>query len=159
MSGLFPTNGMHIYIGGVVADQDDDFVANDFSGQSWLEIGGLTNMGEFGDQSELISANIIPINRTKKAKGSRNAGSQALVFAADYGDAGQVALRAAEKTDDNYAIRVVFNDAPAGGTPSERIYIALVMGARYAFNEANNFNALNVALEINSNIVEVQASA
>jgi len=152
---IFPTNGAKMFIGGAVDDRDTDFVEADFAAESWLEINGMTNMGEFGDTSEVITANIINLNRTKKAKGTRNAGNMAAVAAFNASDPGQLALRAAEKTSLNYAFRVVFNDAPPGGHPSERMFVALVMGARTTFNEANNVVNLTGGLEINSNIVEI----
>lgn len=156
---IYPTNGSKLYIGNAVADTDDDLVDADFNAQSWVEVGGITNLGEVGDQSELIQANLISLNRTKKAKGTANAGSMAIVAAADWANTGQLALRAAAKTDDNYAFRLVFNDSPPGGVNSERKFIGLVMGSRYQFNEANNITNLMGAIEVNSNIVELDAHA
>lgn len=154
---VFATAGARLYIGGVVADQDVDFDTSDFSGLSWIEVGGLTNLGEVGDSSDLITANIIALGRTKKAKGTNNAGTMSVVAAADYANQGQIELRAAQKTKSNYGFRLVFNDAPSGGSPSYRLFIALVMTARYQFNEANSVMNLMASLEVNSNLVEVDA--
>lgn len=157
MAGLFATSGSKLYIGNAVNDKDTDWVLGDFAGQSWVEIGGLTNLGEVGDQSELITANLISIGRTKKIKGTRNAGSMAIVAALDAQDEGQLAFRDAEKTKDNYAFRMIFNDAPVAGVPSQRYFVGLVMGARNQFNEANNVMNLMGTIEVNSNLVEIEA--
>jgi hypothetical protein len=155
---IFATAGSALYIGAAIDDKDTDFILSDFAAQSWVNIGGLTNLGELGDTAELITANLIALARTKKAKGTRNAGSMAIVAAHDAQDEGQVLFRAAELVENNFAFKLVFNDAPVGGTPSERYFIALVMGARNQFNEANNVMNLLGALEINSNIVMVEAT-
>jgi hypothetical protein len=159
MSHLFATAGSKLYIGQAKAFNGTDFIASDFNGQSWTEIGGTTNLGAAGDTSELISSNQVGAARTRKLKGTRNAGSMAVVADLDYADAGQVALIAAEKTRHAYAFKIVLNDAPVGGTPSERYFVALVMSASEQWNEANSVTALNATLEIDSNIVRVSAAA
>ena len=66
---------------------------------------------------------------------------------------------AAEKTDNNYAIKIEFDDAPTGGTPSERYFIAIIGGASEQLDTANNVMKLNLSLWINSNVVRVNAAA
>ncbi|MCB1511525.1 MAG: hypothetical protein KDJ36_11550 [Hyphomicrobiaceae bacterium] len=158
MSHLFATNGAKVYIGDAMAFDGTDFVAGDFSSVTWVEIGGVTNLGQAGDTSELITSNHIGAGRTRKLKGTRNAGSQEIVADLDYADTGQIALLAAEKTDDTYAIKVELNDAPSGGTPSIRYYVALIMSATEVWNEANSVMQISANLEIDSNIVKVAAA-
>lgn len=158
MSHLFATAGSKLEIGQALAFSGTDFTASDFAGQSWTEISGTTNLGSAGDTSELITSNHIGNARTRKAKGTRNAGSMEVIADLDYSDAGQIALIAAEKTKAAYAFRLVLNDAPVGGTPSERLFVALVMSAGEQYDEANSVMKLNATLEIDSNIVRVAAS-
>jgi len=160
MSHLFATAGTKLDIGAAKAFDGTDFVAADFTTGSpvWAEVGGTTNLGSAGDTSELITSGQIGISRVRKAKGLRNAGSMQVVVDLDYADPGQIAILAAEKSQDTYAFRVTFNDAPAGGTPSYRYFVALVMSAAEQFDEANNAMKLNVTLEIDSNIVRVAAA-
>uniref|UniRef100_UPI003BAB2781 hypothetical protein n=1 Tax=Stappia sp. TaxID=1870903 RepID=UPI003BAB2781 len=159
MSNLFSTAGMQIHIGDApMAFNGTDFVASDFDSVTWTEIGGHTNLGASGDTSELITSNHIARARTRKAKGPRNAGSQIIVMDLDYADAGQVALIAGEKTPYTYPIRLTLNDAPPGGTPSQRLYVALIMTQSEQWDEATSLNKLNVTLEIDSNIVRVAAA-
>lgn len=81
-----------------------------------------------------------------------------VVCGIDYADAGQIALLAAEKSRENFAFRLVLNDAPTGGTPSERMFIAAVGSAVEAFDTANNVMKLNASLWVNSNVVKVNAA-
>jgi len=159
---LYPVAGCKIYIGTVLADKDADFTASDFTSQTWTEIKGWSQMGPIGDTAELISTNVIDGSRTKKMKGTRNAGSMQNVFAVIPTDPGQIALIAAEKTSDNYAFKVELNDKPSSGTApaaSQRLFIGLAMSAQEAGGEANTVRNLNGTIEINSNIVPVAATS
>jgi hypothetical protein len=159
MAHLFATAGTKLYIGPVKDFGGTDFIASDFNALAWTEVGGTTNLGSAGDTSQLITSSQIARARDRKMKGTRNAGSMAVVCDLDYADAGQIALIAAEKTNHTYAFKLVFNDAPAEGTPSERYFVALVMSAGEQFDEANSVQKLNATLEIDSNIVRVAAAA
>lgn len=161
MSHLFATAGSKLYIGPAKAFSGTDFTATDFTTGSptWTEIGGTTNLGSAGDTSELVKSNQINSARTRKLKGTRDAGSMQVVCDLDYADPGQIAVIAAEKAKETYGFKIVFNDAPAGGTPSERYFVALVMSASEQWDEANSVMKLNATLEIDSNIVRVAATA
>ena len=159
MPSIFATAGAHVYIGGVLASQTSDFTITDFASESWVEISWVENMGNFGDQSAEITFDAIGENRTLKLKGTRNAGNMDLVCGLVADDAGQLLLRDAETNPDDYAFKVEFNDAPVGGTPSERYFIAKIMSVRETLDTANNVVKLNATLGINSNIVSVAASA
>jgi len=161
MSHLFATAGAQLFIGPAKTFAGIDLTASDFTDGSpvFTEIQGTTNLGTFGDTSELITSNQIAVARTRKLKGTRNAGSMQVVCDLDYADPGQLAAIAAEKTNDTYAFKLQFKDAPSGGTPSIRYFTALVMSASEQLDEANNSMKLNLTLEVDSNIVRVPASA
>lgn len=156
---IFATNGAKIYIGSTITVPAGDLNQASFAGQAWVEIGETENLGTFGDTSAEITFDSINANRTRRLKGTRNAGNLELVCGLDYADAGQLALIAAEKTPYDYAFRVVFNDAPPGGTPSERLFAAKVASAAEALDTANNVMKLNATLWVNSNVVKVDAAA
>lgn len=158
MSHLYATAGTKVSIGGPLAFNGTDFDASDFAGQSWVEIGGTKNLGSSGDTSQLITSDQVNAGRTRKLKGTRNAGSMTLVCDLDSADAGQIALLAAERVKESYAFKIEFNDAPVGGTPSIRYFVALVMAATEELNEASSVMQLNTTLEIDSNIVKVGSS-
>lgn len=158
---IFATNGAKLYIGGAMASTSADLDLSSFSGQTsnWVEIGEAEGLGSLGDTSTEITFDAINSSRTRRLKGTRSAGSMEVVCGIDYADAGQIALIAAEKTDDEYAFKLVLNDAPTGGTPSERYFVALVGSASEALDTANNMMKLNSSLWVNSNIVRVNAAA
>ncbi|QRY66548.1 hypothetical protein JVX98_19320 [Ensifer sp. PDNC004] len=159
---IVATAGSKVFIGEALAAKNVDFVAADFTDIDWTEIGSMENIGSLGDTSAEITFDDIGKNRTQKLKGTRNAGNCELVMGIDYADAGQVALLAAEKTPHDYAFKIEFNDKPAtGASPknSQRLFIAKVMSAAEALDQANNVMKLNATLGINSNVVRVNASA
>lgn len=157
MADLYPVAGKRIYIGGVKALQSTDFIAGDFSGESWTEVDGWETHGAFGDSAQVITTSLINRNRDLKQKGTANAGQMQNNFAIVTGDAGQAALRAAAvaTNKDNYAFRVLGNES---GTPGSAYFVALVMGAPEQGGNANTIRMLQVNLEINSNIVVVDPS-
>jgi hypothetical protein len=159
MSHLFSTAGSRIYIGAAKAFNGVDMVAADFTTGTpvWTEIGGTTDLGSMGDKAELITSTQVAAARVRKLKGARNAGSTQIIADFDPADPGQLALIAAEKTQVSYAFKMVLTDSPAGGTPSARYFVALVMDVSEAFSEANNVMKQTSTLEIDSNIVRVDA--
>lgn len=156
---IFATAGAKLFIGGVLAQKSDDFVEADFSGESWTEIAHLESLGTLGDNANEVTFESIGENRTKRLKGTRNAPPMEVVCGIDYADAGQIALVAAEKEIHDYAFKVEFNDAPSGGTPSERLFIAKVGSASESLDTANSVMKLNASLWVNSNVVRVDAAA
>lgn len=160
MSDLYPVAGAKIYIGGVLATDIDDFVAADFTSQSWKEIDGWETMGEIGDAAEIITTQIINRNRDIKMKGTRSAGSMDNRFAIMPTDAGQIALIAAEKSTSNYAFKIEFDDqiTPTTGTKTTLYFVGLVTSAREVGGGANTVRMLQGTVEINSNIVTVGAT-
>ncbi|MBN8998108.1 MAG: hypothetical protein J0H54_01615, partial [Rhizobiales bacterium] len=88
MANLFATAGAKLYIGSALAFSGSDFIASDFAGQSWTEIGNLSNLGSFGDTSELITFSPLATRRVRKLRGTRNAGSMQIVAGMDSADPG-----------------------------------------------------------------------
>lgn len=162
MATLYPVAGCRIYIGPAVDLPDVDVVATDFTSITWTEIKNWTQMGQVGDAAALITTQLIDRKRDVKQKGTRNAGQMQNVFAVASTDAGQIALIAAEKTEQNYPFKIELNDKPAvGASPknSLRYFMGLVTNAQEAGGAANTVQALNSTVEINTNIVKVAASA
>lgn len=155
---IFATAGAKLYIGGALAAKSTDFVVGDFTGETWTQINQLESLGSFGDTATEITMDILSEARTQRIKGTRSAGTMEVVAGIDYADAGQLAAIAAEKTRYDFAFKLEFNDAPSGGTPSERYFVAMVGGATEQLDTANNVMKLNLSLWINSNIVRVAAA-
>jgi hypothetical protein len=146
---IFATAGAELYIGST---------SGTFASQAWVQIKHVEGLGTLGDTSSEITFDSIDEIRTTRLKGTRNAGTMEVVCGIDSDDAGQLALIAAEKTPHNYAFRVVLNDAPPGGTPSERRFWAAVGAVTEAYDTANSVVKLNASLWVNSEIDRVAAA-
>lgn len=156
---VYATAGLKFSIGGVMAQKSSDFVLADFTTppQTWVPIKEVEGAGSIGDTSEAINFTSLEDARTRVIKGPRSAGTQEIVCGIDHDDPGQLALIAAEKSIHDYAFKIEFNDAPPGGTPSERYFIAKVMSQSEQYDQANSIMKLNVSLAVNSNLVRVAA--
>jgi len=150
------SNGAKISIGPA------NSVANDaaaYAALTYTLITGAEDIGEFGDESEVVPFTPLAADRTMKLKGSRDAGDMALVVGLDAFDAGQTALIAAELTNFQYAFKVELDDAPeAGGTNTIKYFRALVNSVRDNVGASNNVNRTNYTLPITSKIVTVPAT-
>jgi len=158
MAGIFSVAGTLMYIGNAINAKTTPFVAADFNAQSWVKIGWIENLGQFGDEASEIAFSPIDVNRTLKLKGVFNAGTLALVVGEDYTDPGQSVLRTATGLPFDYSFRVIFNDMPSGGVAgSIRYFIGKVMSVREQLDTVNNVIRVNYSIGINSNIVVVNA--
>ena len=158
MAELIPVAGAKIYIGDTTLDtKSTNFAESDFDAQSWTEIDGWELMGGIGDEAEMITTNLINRNRTLKQKGTRDAGTMENRFAILRDDAGQIALIAAEATNDNYAFKIEFDDS-GGANPTTLFFIGLVTNVREVGGEANTVQMMNGSIAINSNIVTKDAA-
>lgn len=154
---IFATAGAKLFIGGVI-DVTDDLAEANFASQTWVEIKRTEGLGSLGDSAEPVPFDEIAKARRTKLKGIRDAGTMEVVCGIDYADPGQQAVLAAEKEPHDYAFKLVFNDAPEGGTASERKFGAIVGSASEALDVANSVMKLNMSLWINSNVVRLDAA-
>ena len=155
---IHATAGAKLFIGGTIDLPSGDLSESDFDGETWVEIKELESLGTIGDQAEEVEFSAIGSARTRRLKGTRSAAPMEVIAGIDYDDDGQLALIAAEKTHHNYAFKIEFNDAPEGGTPSERMFAAIVGSASEQLDTANSVMKLNAALWPNSNVVRIDAA-
>ena len=149
------TAGAKIFIGTTAAATS----LTTYAADSYVEIKEVEDLGEFGDESAEVEIQTIGDARKRRVKGPRDAGLLALVCLRDAQDAGQTALIAAEKTDLAYNLKIVADDAPAGGTPTTFYMRVMVMSAKLSFGGADQVTKITFALAINSEILEEVAEA
>lgn len=154
---IFASNGATLHICETPQTSEPDQAGYELL--TFVEAKEMESIGSFGDTANEIAFASLGDSRTRRLKGTRDAGTLDVVMGADYSDAGQLALIAAEKTDGDYAIKVVFNDAPSGGTPSVRYFLAAVGSVTEAVDAADNVLKLNCNLWINTGITRVSAAA
>lgn len=157
---IFATAGSKFYIGGPLSPTfGAPLTTTSFTGQTWTQVEPLETIGSLGDSANEVTFTAIGDQRVQKLKGARDAGTLEIVAGIDYANAGQTALLAAEASPNNFAFRIVFNDAPQGGTPSERRFCGMVMSASEQLDGADNVMKVTFRVGINSNIVRIAASA
>jgi len=130
-----------------------------YAALTYVPIGEVQNLGEFGDQSNDVTFTSLSDGRVRHLKGARDAGVLALVCGRDPLDAGQVALRAAEKTKFAYAVKIEAADAlDANDTNSVFYFHCLVQSARDNFGESDGIVTTTFNLGITTGIIEVPAT-
>jgi hypothetical protein len=130
-----------------------------FEADTYIEIGEVEDLGEFGDEAEEVTFTALADRRTRKLKGSFNAGTITCVAGSDLSDAGQQALVDAFATDFDYNFRVTLNDTlTVSGTPTVLYFRGKVMSKRLNVGTVNNVVRRSFPVGINSEIIEVAAT-
>lgn len=151
---IFSAAGAKLYIGGVI-DTDAAVTAATFTDEVWVEVKNLTGIGTFGNSPAEIDKTHLSSPVMQRTKGLSDSGTLEAVCNLDTSDPGQLAVVAGVSVSTNYAFRIVFNDAPAGGTPSERLFGAEVGNATETVDEVNNLTQLTASLWVNTAYVRV----
>lgn len=125
--------------------------------RTYVEVKGVVDIGEFGDEAQIATIELVDGARVRKKKGTRDAGDVELVVARDPLDPGQIAFRAAQKTKHAYAIRITANDAPEGGTPTVHYLKAYVSSAKNRQGGANDFVQTVFTLAVDAEPLTVEA--
>lgn len=131
-AAYFNTNaGSKLFV--CATPQPTDLDASGFAGLTYVLVGGVGNVGETGDNTNILSYDTWDDEVIQKAKGLTDAGSPEIEVARDPSDAGQDILRAAARTNFYYAFKIVGTDLPDGNvssTPTIRYNRGLVAGPR-----------------------------
>lgn len=154
MSGNVNTaSGAKLYIGGTNSNRESTLA--DYEADSYVEVGEIEDLGEFGDESDRINFTALSDGRTRKFKGPRDAGDMTIVVGDDPTDQGQVALEAAEGQALDYNFKVELNDKlTIGGDNSTHFFIGKVFSKRRNVGNASNVVKRNFVIGINSAITD-----
>lgn len=123
---------------------------------AFTAVGEVTDLGEFGREYALVSHNPLASRGTVKKKGSFNEGSITLQLGLDNDDAGQVILKAASVSDNDYSFKVELQSGDV------YYFQAQVMSFKTAVGSVDAITGASVTLEITSSaagvgVVEVLA--
>lgn len=133
--------------------------ATAYGALTWQAISEVENLGEFGDNANLVEFLSLADGRIRKRKGARNGGTIELVCGHDPLDAGQVAVRNAAGSQLVFNFRVVLSDkADSNDTNSIFYFRGLVMGAVTGVGGADDITKLTCTIEIDSAITYVPAT-
>ena len=132
---------------------------SEFEADTYATVGEVEDLGEFGDEAEEVTFTSLNDRRTRKFKGSFNAGTITAVAGFDSNDAGQDAMIAAFASDFDYNFRVQLNDnITGGGTPTTMYFRGKVMSKRRNVGNVSNVVRQTFMVGINSAIIEVAAT-
>lgn len=147
-------NGATLFIGGATTLKSPSL--GDYEADSYIEVGEIESLGNFGDKSSAINFTSLKDQRVRKLKGPRDAGNMAITVGNDQTDEGQIAMIAAEAQKFDYNFKVVLNDAlTLGGNGSVAFFFGKVMSKDLAVGTATNVVKRNFSVDINSPITDV----
>ena len=133
-----------------------DEAGYDTTDMLWTLIGEITDAGEHGREYAEVTHMPISSRGVQKYKGSFNEGTKTLQLALDDDDPGQVILKAALASDNDYSFKVEYQ----GG--AKDFFQAKVMSLKKAATSVDTIRSATVNLSITTNssgigIVEVAA--
>jgi hypothetical protein len=142
---------------GIVAGPPATFNEAGYEALTFVTIGEVTDLGEFGREYALVTHNPIATRGTVKRKGSFNEGSITMTLGLDSADAGQILAKTASESDSDYSFAVT--------TQNGDIYYfqAQCMSFRIGVGSVDSITTATIMLEITTNddgvgIVEVLAA-
>lgn len=112
---------------------------------SWTEVGEITNMGTFGRAYNLVTHNPIGNRSTQKFKGAFNEGSMQMSLGLDTDNAGQIIMKAASTSDNDYSFRVTTQNG------DEYFFQAKVMTWMVNVGSVDQITAAECTLELTTN--------
>lgn len=140
-------------------EDDDATIITAMELVTWTEVGEAEDLGEFGDEASEITFTSLADRRTRKFKGTFNAGTITCQCGSDPSDAGQAAMIAAFDSDLDYPFRVQLNDQiTLGGTPTTLYFAGKVMSKRRNVGNVENVVRQSYPVGINTRIVEDPAT-
>jgi hypothetical protein len=154
MARLYTASGTKVFIAPAQASEPANAAA--YAALTWTEITGIESVGEFGDESSIVTGAAIGDGRINKAKGARDAGGMSLVVFPDPEDDGQLALIAAEATNLYYPIKVEEpNKLTGGGTNGIDYFMGLVSSKRKNIGNNDNIVRRTFNIAVTSKVTEV----
>jgi hypothetical protein len=160
---IHKTAGARFYIGPVVnvdtIEAMDEAAALAFfeaiAAEDWTEVEEIESFGDLGDNSDVTTFANVKDRRVRKMKTTRDAGTMAIVCGRDPLDDGQVALIAAEKTDYNYAFKIVYNDARTEDySPTTEYFGGMVMSRPTNIGGVQDVTKRTFNIGVNTAVIE-----
>lgn len=126
----------------VTASAPSSFDVAGYGALTYQLIGEITDFGEFGREYNLVTHNPVGNRGTVKRKGSFNEGSMNMTLGLDTDDAGQIVMKSAVQSDNNYSFKLT--------TQNGDIYYfqAQVMSFKVGVGNVDSITSATVMLEI-----------
>ena len=120
-----------------------------FGAKTYVEVGEITNIGDFGATVNVINHSPLSNRIIQKFKGSINNGSGSYEFASKASDAGQILVKAASVSDLAYAVKIEEQDCAI------TYFMCLFTSFVKKIGTIDNVVAGSANYEITSAIVEI----
>jgi hypothetical protein len=108
-------------------------------------VGEITDLGEFGREFALVTHNPVGTRGTQKFKGSFNEGTMALSLGLDTDDAGQILMKAASLSDNDYYFMVTTQNG------DRYFFQGKVMTWKVGVGSVDQITTASATLEISTN--------
>lgn len=105
-------------------------------------VGEITDLGEFGREYALVTHNPVGTRGTQKFKGSFNEGTMSLSLGLDTDDAGQIIMKAASVSDNNYSFMVTTQNG------DKYYFQAKVMSFKVGVGSVDSITTATTTLEL-----------
>ena len=128
----------------VSASAPASFNATGYDALTPTLIGEVTDLGEFGREYALVTHNPLASRATVKKKGSYNEGQVTLQIGLDTDDAGQILLKTASQSDNDYYFKITVQGGDIYYFPAQ------VMSFKVSIGSVDNITTATVVLELTS---------
>jgi hypothetical protein len=129
----------------IATAQPATYDAAGYAALTWVEVGEITDLGEFGREYNLVTHMPVKTRGVQKFKGSFNEGSMQLQLGKDTDDAGQVIMKAASESDNDYSFKVTTQN-------TDKFYFqAKVMSWKTGVGGVDQITGSNANLELTTN--------
>ncbi|MBB3452304.1 hypothetical protein FHT86_000560 [Rhizobium sp. BK313] len=141
--------------------QNTDLTASTYAALTWVQVGKVGNIGDFGSDSTINNYNTLDEPVQQKQKGVSNAGDPELEVASVADDDGQVILRTFGDplNVNNMAIKIERNDAPQGMTNTIFYSRGVVSGPLYPGGGSDDFDLEKFKIGLNQLPIRVDPVA
>jgi len=112
-------------------------------------VGEVTDLGEFGREYALVTHMPVGNRGTQKFKGSFNEGTITLSLGLDTDDAGQIIMKAATLSDNDYSFMVTTQNG------DKYFFRAQVMSWKVGVGSVDSITTATATLEITTNVAGV----
>jgi hypothetical protein len=112
-------------------------------------VGEITDLGEFGREFALVTHMPVGSRGTQKFKGSFNEGTMAISLGLDTDDAGQIIMKAASISDNNYSFMVTTQSG------DKYFFQAKVMSFKVNIAGVDSITTASASLELTTNAAGV----
>ncbi|KQY20230.1 hypothetical protein [Rhizobium sp. Root483D2] len=159
MANKATKKGTKVYV--CATAQNSDLISSTYAALTWVQVGKVGNVGDFGADSTMNSYNTLDEAVTQKQKGTANAGDPQIEVASVAADAGQVILRTFGDplNQDNMAIKIERNDGGAGFTNTIFYSRGVVSGPLYPGGGSDDFELERFTIGLNQLPVRVNPVA